>query len=264
MKIKKLGLILLCMAAPSAYSANVIIKPLVFNGSIPYVESADANIASAINKKIYEEFELTPPEKYSPDIKLDNGSDGLHGHADISYEVSRNDEKILSIQISSEYTGAYTENGTSHHNFDLSNGKPINIEDLLTPEGVTEMNKRLYALEAARMKKEIAALNRKIKRSSATASAEDIEFMESSAFLYEGCIEANKPKTEPDALIRVAYSGMKITKTHITFNSDRCSNHAMRALDSIGNFENTFSFKSIKPFLSAYAKNILFSQPKSK
>jgi hypothetical protein len=264
MNIKKLYLILLYMAVSNAYATNVSIKPLEFNGSIPYVESANADVASAINKKIYEEFELTPPEKYSPDIKLDNGSDGLHGHADISYEVSRNDEKILSIQISSEYTGAYTEDGTSHYNFDLSNGKPIKIEDLLTPEGVTAMNKRLYALEAARMKKEIAALNRKIKSSSATAGAEDIEFIESSIFLYESCIEVNKPKTEPDALIRISYSGMKITQTHITFNSDRCSNHAMRALDTIGNFENTFSFKSIKPYLSAYAKNILFAQRKSK
>ena len=69
--------------------------------------------------------------------------------------------------------------------------------------------------------------------------------------LYDDCLERDYTGKISE------YSNFSIDKDRFTIYSERCSNHAMRALDDIGSFSNSYSFKEIKPYLSLLGKYLL-------
>jgi hypothetical protein len=74
--------------------------------------------------------------------------------------------------------------------------------------------------------------------------------------LYEDCKTRLNPENNQENQ-QITYGQMKFDKKNLVFISGRCSNHAMRALDNLNTFENTFSLKQIKGYLNPYGRAIL-------
>lgn len=154
-----------------------------------------------------------------------------------SWSKSRTVENILTLVISGNATGAYSEKFHHFYNFDLNTGKSISMEDFLTKEGLLLLKRKVIVNN----QKTIADFVLQIK------SGTMEQFQKDQLDLYTDCI------TDDDHGFYTFY----FSKESISFVRGRCSNHALRALDEIGEFVNTFSLEEIQPYLSDYGKSLL-------
>ncbi len=154
-----------------------------------------------------------------------------------SWSKSRTVENILTLVISGNATGAYSEKFHHFYNFDLNTGKSINIKEVLTSEGLLLLKRKVIISN----QKTIADFVLQIK------SGTIKEFQRDQLDLYTNCIEDDDH----------GFYTFCFSKDAISFVRGRCSPHALRALDDIGEFVNTFSFEEIQPYLSDYGKMLL-------
>ena len=130
------------------------------------------------------------------------------------------------------------------------NGEPVAIEDMVTEKGLASLDKKLIQIRTAILKKEIVRLQREAKNTAVAKGKDDTDPWEDSIVLYQDCLVSM-------ADVSLADSRFKIDKNHIVFIYDRCSNHAMRAADTLDQFQNALSFKEVKPYLNDYGKKLL-------
>jgi hypothetical protein len=249
--------ILLMLGANLANAGPVIVKNSKFNGIMPFVESSDKEVALSINTTIYSDMlEMPAPKKWQQSLQ-NVPEQAAQSQSEITYEVSRNDGKILSIQIEAEGCGAYCESYTSFFNFNIANGEPIAIQDMVTEKGLISLDKKLIEIRTTTLKKEITRLQSEAKNTAAAKGKDDTNPYEDSIVLYQDCLATM-------ADISLADSRFKIDKDHIVFIYDRCSNHAMRAADTLDQFQDALSFEAIKSYLNDYGKQLLLSKAKIK
>ena len=253
--------IFLLLNAGLAHAGSFTVKSLAFQGEIPYVESTDKLAAKKINTVLYQEvLEMPAPKHFSEGIK-NVPKDVTGSLSDIGYTVSRNDDRILSIQINGEGCGAYCENYTWYYNFDASTGNPIEVKAIFTLEGLAALNRKLLQQRVTRINKHVAFLKRQSKtaKPSVTTNDED-NFFEDTIALYEECRTrfASETGSENEHAL---YSQLKFEKNKIVFVRERCSNHAMRALDDLDRYENAFPLKEISAYLNSYGKELLSAKP---
>lgn len=159
--------------------------------------------------------------------------------------------------ISAEGCGAYCEGFTSYFNFDAANGDRIETSDIFTTAGLAALNKKLTQQRIARINKELTRLKQEVKKPTQAAVTDaEQDFSADSIDMYEVC-KAGLVQEGKDDLRQVRYRQMKFDKNKIIFIGGRCSNHAMRALDPLDIFENSFSLKEISLYLSAYGKEMV-------
>jgi hypothetical protein len=159
------------------------------------------------------------------------------GTTEFGYHVITNSRKILSVEFNKEGCGAYCENFTTYYNFDASTGQFLELAQLFTEDGLKQLAKSIT-------NERVAAVNAAIKKAT-TEGEEDTKSM------YEGCMEY---LTDPEGF----NGGFYIEKTKIHILHERCSNHALRALDEVGDFDNVRSFAQLHPYLSDYGKKLLY------
>ena len=247
----------LLLASSIAQANSFTFKSLVFNGEMPYVESSNKEVALKINTSIYTDMlEMPAPESSKAGIK--NVPESMSSsQSDIRYTVWRNDGKILSIEINAEGCGAYCESYSNYFNFDATNGNVIEKTAIFTSTGLAVLNKRVVLQRIARINKEIARLKQESKKTKPDRVNDDNEsYFKDSIALYEECKAGFIEETTSENQ-QLLYNEMKFDKNQLVFIRERCSNHAVRALDNLDIFENTFLLKEISPYLSAYGKKIL-------
>lgn len=249
--------VFLLLASGIAQANSFTVKSLSFNGEMPYVESGNRKIAAKINTSIYfDMLEMPAPRNFHAGIR--NVPETMSSsQSDIGFEVWRNDGKILGIEINAEGCGAYCEGYSSYFNFDAASGERIEPSDIFTSSGLAALNKKLTQQRIARVSKEIVRLKQESRKAKpGTTPNGDANYFEDSIALYEEC-HARFTEENTGENRQVLYSQMKFHKNTLVFISGRCSNHAMRALDNLDTFENTFSLKDISPYLSAYGKQVV-------
>jgi hypothetical protein len=256
------SLLMFLLLTPCALAATFIVKPLQYEGTMPFVESDNTQLAASINEIIYQDMlELSAPKTMREGVAPAT-TDIRHGQSDISYKVLRNDASILSIAITAERCGAYCMTSTYFYSFDAGDGKKIEIDSIFNKGNFSELDKKLVELRSARIDRELVRLNKLIEK-----YPDNYEFREDeidpsiSIALYETClltIAQEGTETYP----RSGSTQMKIAKSGISFLWPRCANHAMEAADPLGKFEDTFSYKKIAPYLNAYGKKLLITPSK--
>jgi hypothetical protein len=203
-------------------------------------------------------------------LKEQKSEDGAQPPSDIVFEVGRNDERILALSVSAEGCGAYCENYTMTFNFDVATGRHVIATELFTPAGSAALLKQLDASRLARIKTEIATLRRDAKAAEKEAAKATTKgattatdtHIDDAIDMYEQCV-AGRTNPENAKYRNLASDGMKIGKDAITFIGSRCSNHASRALDEVGELSNTILLKDYAPHLSAYGKSLLMGDAKT-
>lgn len=253
---------MLLLSAGAVHADTLVVDTLPFkDGTLPYVSSANKAVAAKINAVIYQDvLEMPAPKSLRAGIK--NVSEEVNGSlSDMGYEVWRNDGKVLSLKIDGEGCGAYCEDNTWYYNFDAANGDKITTTSIFTPRGLAALNKKLLLLRVARIDKEIARLNQQAKaeKSKKSGYGEDSTFEDAIA-LYEECRERFADETDNENT-HILYSQIRLEKASIVFIRERCSNHAMRALDELDRYENRFKLKDIALYLNAYGSQLLMLKP---
>ncbi|WP_295230624.1 hypothetical protein [uncultured Chryseobacterium sp.] len=147
-------------------------------------------------------------------------------------------ENILSMAIEGEASGAYPEGFSAWENFDLRTGNVINAEDLFLRTAV----KTVEGMIKKKVQKEINDFLVKLK-----AEKNPSEDIQDQIALYEAC----------NTDYHISSIGYYFGKDKITFVAERCSNHAMRALDELDSHFIDFSYQELAPYWTPYAKNLL-------
>ncbi|AXF22854.1 hypothetical protein CUJ89_20340 [Burkholderia pyrrocinia] len=248
-------------------------KTIAYKGSLPYVESGDAARDARINNRIFLDMAEQPaPARYSDGIKVSKVQDGLQGSSDFNFSVLRNDDRMLAIEVDAEGCGAYCEHYSRYYNFDAATGRLISAEDIFTPTGGVTLRKKNLAKREAEYKRAIADLskdavaNRK-KKGIATPwpdgrQDEEEEHITSAIGMYENCLESMH-SSDYGNYYKWVDIPMEIKDDSITFLYGRCSNHAMRALDDVGDQKVTYKIENLAPNLTAYGKYLLMSGPQA-
>jgi hypothetical protein len=259
-------------AAPGStavHAAPLTIQPLSYRGKLPYVQAADAKLAQRINQSVFlDTIDMAAPLRLSDGIREKKKAEGVEPISDIRYQMVRNDERLLVLAIEYEGCGAYCEHRNSSFNFDAATGRSLLLSDLITAAGREKLNRQLETLRIARINSEIgkqrAVLKAAEKNGGAKVNENSPEPEDAGAAIemYQGCIKLMK---DPDAAKYRTIDGdaFRIGKDAITFYYGRCSNHAMQALDEVGDFANAISLKELAPYFTDYAKLLLFGSGKA-
>ncbi|VVE59232.1 hypothetical protein PIN31009_05466 [Pandoraea iniqua] len=266
----------LVVAAPSA---PIAVKTITYKGSLqgslPYAQSGDTRRDARINNLIFLDMVEGPaPARYSDEIILTKDADGTsQGSSEFGFSVFRNDDRILALEVEAEGCGAYCEHYGRQYNFDATTGRVIFASDIFTPSGgakLLQKNSTKRTLEYRRAIESLnktAVANRKLKGVATpwpkprqnNRQDDEEERIASTIGMYESCLESI-----PDygKYYKLADATLKIEGESITFLYERCSNHAMRALDDVGNQKVTYKIADLAPYFTAYGKYLLMSGPK--
>jgi hypothetical protein len=256
---------LLSLCSGLQASANTFaVKSLSYAGTMPYIESGDPKAGRAamrINHAIYLDLlDLPAPVRRQDGLKAKKRGEGEGPApiADISFVVDRVDARLLGLSVTAEGCGAYCEGFTRSYVFDAGSGRQVRPADLFTTAGVEALATLLARQRGARIKAEIARLLAAADPASKVGKSKTDDERDSSreaAEMYQSCLpQYVEPVRGPDALDS---NEIRIKAASLAFVRGRCSNHAMQALDGLGEFINTLTMKDLSPHLSAYGRFLL-------
>jgi hypothetical protein len=230
-------------------------------GSIkmPFVE-AEGAVAARINDALFlTVLNIAAPVK--PGASFTPPADQLpEGTTTQDFQASRNDERVLTLSFSAEGCGAYCEEYDVDYNFDARSGRLLALEDLVRPAAyatlarrLNQEGRRLYTQQIKTLRRQLAAAQKK--RPPAT---DEIEDLEQRIELNEGCLgEGGEGRWRADSL---GYVGLSLAKPGITLRAGRCSNHASRALDDVGDIVLTLPPSELQPLLTDYGRALILQQ----
>lgn len=256
----------LMLGIAAAEAAPLTVQTLPYKGKLPYVQSTDAKVAARINHTVFlDTVDLAAPLKLSDGIRERKKAEGLEPISDINYQVVRNDGRLLVLAVEYEGCGAYCEHRNSTFNFDAATGRSVLLSDVIAAAGREKLDRQLEARRVARVNAEIARLRAGIsaaaKKLPLKAKENRLEPEDAVAAIemYQGCI---KLMTDPENAKYRTIDGesFRIGKDAITFYWGRCSNHAMQALDEIGDFADTLTIRELMPHLTAYGRTLLLGE----
>ncbi len=204
----------------------------------PYIVAKRKNkigIAQNINTYLHLEFlELLPDSYKKSPFEMRNVDGRMPTLSVYEYDMEQN-SKFISIYISMEGCGAYCESFEAHKLFLAKTGQRVHPRDLFTTEGLKKFNKLNHEKIQNKIKKFLK---------SEVRDNEQIE-------MYKYCLDK-------DFIGKIhTHSDFSIHKNKFILYSERCSNHAMRALDDLGDFENSYSFKELEKYLTPLGKYLL-------
>lgn len=202
--------------------------------------SKDPKVAEKINTYLQvDQLEYIPGTAGDPSKLVASGKNSSSNYVYFySWEKMKTPEHILSLTIDGEASGAYPEGFTIRKNFDLRTGNFINAGDLFLPEAV----KPIESLIRKKVRKEINDFLTDLK-----SQKDPSEEVQDQIALYESCSTNYTIKS----------IGYYFAEDSIRFVTERCSNHAMLALDELGSHQVSFSYKELEKYWSPYAKNLL-------
>lgn len=229
------------------------LSPVADKNKFPLVNlSKNKDVENKINTTLQlEQLEHLPGVfKKNPFEKVTYGHDNGMGGSVNFYEYTQNStiSNILSLTLKGEGTGAYSENFDYYYNFDLRTGNKILLQQLFTEDGLNNLTQLLNQ----RVKKEIDDYLAKLQKptNNQKITEEDSTALDDEEGMYEECL-GSVMDYKPE------YYSFNFTHDSIVFERERCSNHAMRALDELDKFDISLSFKELKSYLSVYGENLL-------
>ena len=164
--------------------------------------------------------------------------------SDITYNINFLNKKIYSITLNAESCGAYCESFSTSYNYDVSTGNRIYLNSIFSKKG----EKELLILISNKKRKEIE--NYLLKINNEDVLNQDKNRINQTIEIYKNCLNS-LPFTS------LEFIDFEIIGEKLILSSERCSNHATRALDDLGDYEFTFKKNEISSLLNKYGKNIL-------
>jgi hypothetical protein len=267
------ALVLLCCAGPAQASAPAVVRSVAVQGKsadgkpvpagdivMPIVQAGDPLVSAKINDKLFfSRFNVLSPKAADKTVGAADGI-ALDGVTSQSFQVGRNDGRVLTIAFDSEFCGAYCESSQTWYSFDMASGRSLEAEDVFTAAGMRDLARQMrkqrlasYRNEAARQKTLLEALRKK-----KNASRDDIDDLEQRVAFNSDCADAElAPQSDADLLAAFQSYQLEAAAQHYNIRSPRCASHAERALDDVDSVTLALSYAELSPSLSAYGKALL-------
>jgi hypothetical protein len=240
-------------AAPLEVTALAQKAPGKATRRFPFVTGANAPVATRINNQLFiDTFQVLAPARASDGLS-EVSTQTWQNQPEIDFKVLRNDGRIFSVAVQAESCGAYCESRTLSYAFDVASGRHLGSEDIFTAAGRKALDKKLKAANLAAIQAEISRLKNeqtKAGSSKSEAAQERTEALD----MYKACAEQRQ---SPDADSALAPGALQIQAKAVVVSMERCSNHALRALDKVGNFSLRLSPDQLAPWLSDYGRYLL-------
>jgi hypothetical protein len=224
---------------------------------LPFVEPASP-VAARINEALYLALGMVAPQK--PGASFTPPAEQLpHGTASQDFNVARNDDRLLVIVLSAEGCGAYCENYDTVYNFDARSGWLIALQDLVQPAAMEGLARRIAKESARRYAEQIKTLRQELAAArKRKAKADETQDLEQRIELNQGCLGGEGGLRNAADLVR--YAGLSLATPGLALTIGRCSNHAMRALDDVGDIAVTVPLAELPPLLTAYGRAVLLNE----
>lgn len=187
-------------------------------------------------------FEQSPFERVWP-----KEGDG-HGVVSLDYEINAKTPGFLSLDIIGEYYGAYLSLGRNSYAFALADGSPLSLADLFSEPGLQRLGGRISQARVERIETFLAPLP--ANNSGAGDEAESVAIQRE---IYEHCLPRHRDT-------RLDHDRLVLGQTQLTLVAERCSAHAVRSLDDLGEFSNSFAYVDLAEDLSSYGRCLLLEQ----
>lgn len=213
---------------------------------VPMITGAPTDVAERINLWLqYKQLEVIPGHYSRSPFENVGGNSGTTG---LGFDVAAQTSNLLSLKLNGEYMGAYPSAGQSAVNFDLASGRPIVIEDLLTPAGLSRFSKRVAAQRLKTIDAFISTLS-----TSQSTDGRDADERDSQRTQYLECRSNNIADGAPSGDLLLA-------KDHLSTASDCYFPHVIQALDDIGEMKHSETYAALARDLSPYGLCLLLAQ----
>ncbi|PWF55517.1 hypothetical protein [Massilia glaciei] len=256
--------------------AGVTVQSLPFQGvndrgvklddggiNTPYVTLADRKVAAKINDHLFIAlYNVMAPRNVGKTL---GAADGvvIEGTVGQDFKVARNDGRILAIALEGEGCGAYCESYRAFYHFDVKTGRMLDADDLFTEKGLAALQEKMRRERRAQYRKQLLSLRKELK---AVDKKRDAKSEEAKADLLErialnsNCAGEGGGEEGEEAQAPSGDHKFELGATAITLLAERCSNHAMRALDDVGEVRLALPYKALAPHLTSYGKTLLLGE----
>ncbi|RZI93067.1 MAG: hypothetical protein EOP78_12000 [Variovorax sp.] len=222
----------------------------------PMVSSDDAVTAARINHRLFiDTFERMAPARAADGLR-EVDAQSWRALPELGFRVVRNDARLLSIELMGESCGAYCESFTVSHAFDAATGRHLEIDDLFTRDGRDAIARTVQSANMDAVRKQIATLKKTRARLSKTTPGATSD-VDDALLLYESCLTE---RTAPSWRGIAGTGQLSVEAQAVVFSQGRCSNHAMRALDDLGDFATRLPMAQLRPWLTPYGAALLLGE----
>jgi len=241
---------------------------------MPYLTPGQTGVAARINDDLYMDLigmpaPKTPGATVELTIKADDSE--LTGTSSLEFQEGRNDGHIFSIAVDREGCGAYCENYISNFHFDATTGRAFAPAEILTPAGQASVVKSMDRQAVQQYKDMLKSLKADLARQLKTKKPNvpsDADDTQARIELNEQCLQAVQERLQNPSrnfAEEFGYLAMAIpTDKGVSFTHERCSNHAERALDDVGDQSLAMSNEQLRGLLNDYGKFLFFGGERPK
>ena len=230
---------------------------------MPFVTGGAPGVAARINEAVWREMldgasaPTTPGKTFTP--RPDKLPQGISSLEYKSQMIPASNPRLLSLDFSGEGCGAHCEEFTQTRLFDLRDGRELSLGDLLTVEGFAAVGRRVDAERRRAFGKQMREIRAALKAAPKGRKKDDDDEDEQRLALDEDCLKQvdSQPST-PEWLVNDVFA----IDGHggLVLSLGRCSNHAMRALDDVGEIQVAFSAANLKSALTPYGLAVVLQQ----
>lgn len=236
--------------------------------TMPFVRGGGDGVAAAINEQLFQgQFNVPAPVLSGGHFTLIEGAD-IPGRVSQAFTVSRNDDRILSIAFDNEGCGAYCESYTVYYSFDVKTGKKLDPEAVFTADGLRNLRLQLHRSLRAEYLKQLAALRQQLKEAHRNRQAADASDLQERIELNSGCVgegqHTDRTPRVTEAVRGFGYDKYEFGAMVFRLTRGRCSNHAMRALDDVGDYTLELPYAALSAYLTDYGRRLLLDKPAGK
>ena len=229
---------------------------------LPFVSGGAPGVAQRINTAVWREMldgaaaPTTPGKTWTPPAdKLPQGTSSLKYSARLLPPAN---PRMLALAFSGEGCGAYCEGFDTTRLFDLRDGRVVSLGDLLNVDGFAAAGRRLDAQRRRAYQKQVRELAA-AKKSARKGSQDDEDDTDQRLTFNRDCLK--QVDTQPSTPWWLVGEGFAVDdKGGLSLTKGRCSNHAMQALDDVGDITVTLPAAELQPWLTPYGLAVMRQQ----
>lgn len=222
---------------------------------MPYATGGAPGVARRINAAVWSELldgvpvPAGPGKTFTPPPGQE-----MQGTRSLDYQaafIPAAAPRVLSLALDGEACGAYCENFDHTRAFDLRDGRGLSLGDLLTVDGFAEVGRRVDAARRAAYRKQVRLLEGALEAAARSNKKDPDDDTDDRLAMNEDCLERvdSQPSTPwwllDEEFALDGHGGMTLTRS-------RCSNHAGRALDDVGDIAIAIPAAELQRLLTPY------------
>lgn len=223
-------------------------------GVIPKVVLADSILEKKVNESLARACmylgEDESFEEYIADIEADSLSP-MFNQQFYGFEVTLNQDSILSLIEEVEGCGAYCETYQTYANIDVTSGKKIKFSELFRPLGISKIKTWVSVNKQKQILDLIEAYKKELVEIPLDSTSHLEDFLEHFSEVLQVYKDCNSDIQEWELEYFYMYP------THLYIRTGRCSNHALRALDDLGDFYFKIPYEKFAEDFTPFGKALI-------